>query len=325
MRWFITSHPMFSTVTSRLLADFRYIERDSPCVEIGKGAFGVVYGGIRKAHHGPARHWEEMSVAIKVITPDMEDGFSNDLSNTFLKEMEMMAKIRHLACLPLVAWSFAGGAQFTLVSPRMESDLEKLLAKARHGLAPSNFTNEARSIIALGMAAGLKHLHSKGIVHCDVKPANILLDTELRPQICDFGLSHLLFTRICTKTGGTLVYMAPERLTGTGQPEPSCDVFAYGMVLYELFTERSLYPPEETHESIKKAVLAGDRPKFPERGDHLPRKLVQLIERCWAGDCAKRPTFEDIINERESLKVGGGDYFAFTQYWEDLKGSTQSK
>ncbi|XP_073291027.1 G-type lectin S-receptor-like serine/threonine-protein kinase At2g19130 [Primulina huaijiensis] len=97
--------------------------------------------------------------------------------------------------------------------------------------------------IALGIARGLSYLHEKCrdcIIHCDIKPENILLDAELCPKVADFGLAKLMgrdFSRVLTTFRGTRGYLAPEWISGVAITAKA-DVYSYGMMLFELVSGR---------------------------------------------------------------------------------------
>ena len=102
---------------------------------------------------------------------------------------------------------------------------------------------KTRYVIAMGTAKGLAYLHEKCrdcIIHCDIKPENILLDTEYNPKLADFGLAKLMgrdFSRVLTTMRGTRGYLAPEWLSGEAIT-PKVDVFSYGMVILEIISGR---------------------------------------------------------------------------------------
>jgi serine/threonine protein kinase len=107
----------------------------------------------------------------------------------------------------------------------------------------SKLSWELRYSIALGIAGGLAYLHEgckDCIVHCDLKPDNILLDEELCPKIADFGMAKLLgrdFSRALTTMRGTIGYLAPEWITGLPITHKA-DVYSYGRVLLEIISGR---------------------------------------------------------------------------------------
>ncbi|KAM0059052.1 putative protein kinase RLK-Pelle-SD-2b family [Helianthus debilis subsp. tardiflorus] len=98
---------------------------------------------------------------------------------------------------------------------------------------------KTRYQIAIGTARGLVYLHEKCrycIIHCDIKPENILLDSDFCPKVADFGLAKLVgrdFSRVLTTMRGTQGYLAPEWLSGV-PVTAKADVFSYGMLLFEL-------------------------------------------------------------------------------------------
>ncbi|CAN0914842.1 G-type lectin S-receptor-like serine/threonine-protein kinase At2g19130 [Linum grandiflorum] len=105
---------------------------------------------------------------------------------------------------------------------------------------PSNTLDwKTRYNIALGTARGLAYIHEKCrecIIHCDIKPDNVLLDTEFRPKVADFGMAKLFgrdFSRVLTTLRGTIGYLAPEWIAGEAITAKA-DVYSHGMVLLEL-------------------------------------------------------------------------------------------
>ncbi|XP_059068807.1 G-type lectin S-receptor-like serine/threonine-protein kinase At2g19130 [Cryptomeria japonica] len=102
---------------------------------------------------------------------------------------------------------------------------------------------KTRFEIALGTARGLVYLHEEcrdRIIHCDIKPENILLDSDLSPKVADFGLAKLVgrdFSRVLTTTRGTLGYLAPEWISGL-PITPKVDVYSFGMTLLEIISGR---------------------------------------------------------------------------------------
>ncbi|KAH1209990.1 G-type lectin S-receptor-like serine/threonine-protein kinase SD2-5 [Glycine max] len=112
---------------------------------------------------------------------------------------------------------------------------------------------DTRYNIALGTAKGLAYLHEdceSNIIHCDIKPENVLLDDNFRVKVSDFGLAKLMTheqRHVFTTLRGTTVYLAPEWITNYAILEKS-DVYSYGMMLVEIIGGRKNYDPSETSE-----------------------------------------------------------------------------
>ncbi|KAI3766092.1 hypothetical protein L2E82_16142 [Cichorium intybus] len=126
-----------------------------------------------------------------------------------------------------------------------------------HLFREKHFLNwKTRYQIALGIAKGLVYLHEKCrdcIIHCDIKPENILLDADFCPKIADFGLAKLVgrdFSKVLTTTRGSIGYIAPEWLSGIAITAKA-DVYSYGMMLFELVHgKRNIEGSDEYSRSI---------------------------------------------------------------------------
>ncbi|WCJ35495.1 G-type lectin S-receptor-like serine/threonine-protein kinase At5g24080 [Euphorbia peplus] len=193
--------------------------------EIGRGAGGTVYKGILA---------DNRVVAIKQLN------IANQGEEEFLAEMRTIGKLNHMNLIDM--WGYcAEGKHRLLVYEYME-----------HGSLMENLSSKGlnwkkRFEIALGTARGLAYLHEEcleWVLHCDVKPQNILLDSKYQPKVSDFGLSKLLSrddqsnNSTFSKIRGTRGYMAPEWLFNL--PITSkVDVYSYGIVVLEMVTGKS--------------------------------------------------------------------------------------
>lgn len=187
-------------------------------------------------------------------------------------------------------------------------------------------------MIAMHLAKAVQYLHNQGIVHRDVKPANVLLDKESSPHLADFGLAtyreHLKEVSVETwkssgkPTGGfhkknmvgTLIYMAPEILRKEIHTEKS-DVYSYGVSINELLTgivpytdlraeaqAHTVLEMNYTEQQLTAAVVSdGLRPVLAGLELGVPESLSSLIQRCWDGNPSHRPSFDDIVAELEAV------------------------
>jgi hypothetical protein len=145
----------------------------------------------------------------------------------------------------------------------------------------------------------LAHAHRAGIVHRDVKPANILLEDrdEITVRLLDFGLAQFDGADTLTAVGdvpGTLAYIAPERLAG-GDATPQSDVWSVGVLLWETLTDRHPFWGMPIQE-VARAIQAGAPPLASERRG-LPRRLVTAIDTALAIDPKARPSASDLAAE----------------------------
>jgi hypothetical protein len=167
------------------------------------------------------------------------------------------------------------------------------------------------------ITTGLMHAHGKGVLHCDLKPANILLDADHKPRLADFGQSRLSHEQ--TPALGTLFYMAPEQADLEAVPDARWDVYALGALLYCMIVGR---PPHRNEESVDEINSAADLPdrlakyraairSAPPVTAHrkargMDRALASIIERCLAHDPeARYPNVQavlDALDRREEAR-----------------------
>jgi hypothetical protein len=150
-------------------------------------------------------------------------------------------------------------------------------------------------VVALGaaLADALTYVHRHGVVHRDIKPGNVLLDTDGRPHLSDFGIAVLADATNITATGmviGTASYLSPEQVRG--QPVgPASDVYALGLVLLECITARREYPGN----ALEAAVARLHRP--PDIPPDLPGQLGSLLVAMTRDEPVERPSTDQVVNE----------------------------
>ncbi|BDA50829.1 probable mitogen-activated protein kinase kinase kinase 12 at C-terminar half [Coccomyxa sp. Obi] len=158
---------------------------------------------------------------------------------------------------------------------------------------------EAILLCALDIAAGMAYLHSMGIIHADLKPANVLLmsapATAMDPRgftckIADFGMSQVL-TGDSSKvsvadTHGSLPYVAPEVLQD-GEVAKRADVYSFAMLLLEMWSGKVAYSDDNYH-SVLFSIFSGRRPNIP---DDVPSEYCALLKDCWTTEPKRRPSF----------------------------------
>jgi eukaryotic-like serine/threonine-protein kinase len=220
-------------------------------------------------------------VAVKVVP---REGKSGERAR---REAQAMSKLDHPACPRAyacgrdaenvyIAYGYVPGSTF------------------RQSLRAGRVTDAVAVEVAVQVLDGLAHAHERGIVHRDVKPANVLLaddgDDEISVRILDFGLARFAEGETLTAAGdvpGTLAYIAPERLHG--EPAgPAGDVWSVGVLLYEALAGRHPFWRPSLGETAE-AISQGPPPLRTERPD-LPDRLLAAVDRALVLDPKKRPS-----------------------------------
>jgi serine/threonine protein kinase/Tol biopolymer transport system component len=137
--------------------------------------------------------------------------------------------------------------------------------------------------VAAQIAAGLSRAHEKGVVHRDVKPANVALTTDGQVKILDFGIARLSDQSRLTRAGmavGTAAYMSPEQLKGA-LADPRSDIWALGVVIYEMVTGRLPFDDFSEREMVR-AILGSDPPPLSQLRPGVPERLERIVARALA-------------------------------------------
>jgi serine/threonine protein kinase len=291
------------------------------------GVFGQAYDAVARIPARPVTGFTPGELTVKVIpltTPLAQ--------RTFVKDVESMYPLRHPCIVRLTAWQFVrqgltpetqpDGAIFLRNYPQ---SLASVLAQARNGTTPDEFTNTQKSVVAFGIAFGMAYLHSQKIIHRDLKPANVLLDKHYFPKITDYWIGTLFDGQTMVKTAiakSNVAYLAPE----VDDPEKvfgAVDVYSFGVILAEMFMNAAPYPPlEMTPQQLWGAIREGKRPDLPAI-EETP--MVALIKRCLDRDPLKRPTFETIINNLQDLMFDEADEAKYTDHVRDLVQLSKAK
>jgi serine/threonine protein kinase len=259
------------------LADFTEFQMDVSrfrrMQKLGEGTFGVVY-----LAHDPQSEWTVVVKELRQPSPKQRE------CEFFKREIEILLRAHNPFVLPCLGFSIR--SPYALVSPYIESgSLWDLMHKRRTiVLNPSQKTS-----IAVGIAHGMRYLHRSNIIHRDLKSPNILLDSLLVPKIADFGLAKLRgISEKQVSVVGTPQWMAPELMQG--KADRPADVFSFGIILYEMLTEKVPYAERpERGQALCKLIADGYHP--PLQGVN---ELEKLILQCWSINPSDRPTFDQI-------------------------------
>ncbi|GMH11758.1 hypothetical protein Nepgr_013599 [Nepenthes gracilis] len=262
--------------------------------ELGSGTFGTVYHG----------KWRGTDVAIKRIKKICFTGRLSEqerLTVEFWREAEILSKLHHPNVVAFygVVQDGPGGTLATVTEYMVDGSLRHvLLRKDRH------LDRRKRLIIATDAAFGMEYLHSKNIVHFDLKCDNLLVNLkDPSHPICkvgDFGLSKIKRnTLVSGGVRGTLPWMAPELLNGSSNKvSEKVDVFSFGIVLWEILTGEEPYANMHYGAIIGGIVNNTLRPSIPSYCDSDWR---MLMEQCWAPNPVARPSFTEIATRLRTM------------------------
>ena len=270
--------------------------------KIGEGGYGLVYKGYDEKLR--------REVAIKMPRISSED--NTESKQLAVREARAAARLDHPGILPLLDIIDMPN-QAILVSPFVE------------GASLSNWLKNKTTLVhervaaewALKITQAMFHAHSRGVLHCDLKPGNILLeilgdacpDEKITPKIADFGLAKLTLAVTTTVTGsgvglGTPMYMAPEQTMGRESLSVACDIYGVGGILYQLLANKAPFQASTMGELMKEVMEKTPTPLKTYRKDIHP-DLEAICMKCMEKKPSLRYlTMNDLSIDLEKFLAG---------------------
>lgn len=258
-------------------------------VKVGEGSFGEVFEGT--LYGGP--------VAIKRLKVH-----TNQAIEDFDHEIEVMKQLRHPNIVQFLGAVYEKPYYCIVTELLPNGSLQDLVTGYTEA---GRYIPEVRVLdIAKQIAQGMACLHHKGIIHRDLKTANILVGPQKQLKIADLGLAHIKQTAP-HYTGfygqfGTPCYMAPEVILDQSYSF-GADVFSFGIIICELLTGE--YPYDNTSyvnmswDTFDKAIVQGVRPPIPST---TSAPLKELIEQCWQPSEEARPSVDEILERLSQMQ-----------------------
>ena len=294
------------THVSRVLGTHYEIEQ-----ELGRGGMGIVYCAKDRRL--------KRTVAIKILPPEL--AFRSDIRSRFLREAETAAQLSHANIVPIYSVDEVENLVFFVMAYVAGNNIAKELhERGRLGVV------ETRRILR-EVADALAYAHGRGVVHRDIKPDNVLLDRDTgRAMVTDFGIARAVSENAdssrLTATGmaiGTPTYMSPEQAAGEREIDGRSDLYALGVVAYQMLSGAPPFVASSTPAMLVKHLTERPQPLRSKRSD-VPEELERIVMVLLEKDPANRlPTAGALVAALDGAPVAAppprtdvvpGGYFA---------------
>ncbi|KAL8204559.1 hypothetical protein R6Q57_010182 [Mikania cordata] len=251
--------------------------------------------GISKGTYQVAK-WNGTKVSVKIL--DKDTYTDPECINAFKYELTLLEKVRHPNVVQFVGAVTQNIPMMIVSEYHPGGDLRDYLQR-KGRLSPSKALR-----FALDIARGMCYLHEckpDPIIHCDLRPKNILLDSAGHLKIAGFGLIRLSkispdkarLARPFTIDQANL-YIAPE-IYKDELFDRGVDVYSFGLILYEMMEGVQPFHPKAPEEAVKLMCVDVNRPSFKSKSKYYPPELKELIEECWYPELVIRPKFSEVI------------------------------
>lgn len=273
---------------------------------IGRGGEGKVLKVKSKENN--AKYY-----AVKELETDLK---SPEEEESFFKQIDILKNVNHPAIVPYIGFTIRHNLETelknhpALIFEYMPYNLEKCIKDDR-------LTMPNIYIILIGIAEGMKYLHSIHVVHRDLKPSNILLDSDLYPYIGDLGFAKYvngLTQKELESYKGTPMYTAPE--IPEGKYNSTCDIYSYAILFYQLFTKQVPYKDTANIFTFF-GKLNGEPPMRPDLEIIQQKEIKDFLNKCWSNDTTERIPFDRIVEKlktTEFRKIFGVTDDEFAKY-----------
>ena len=270
-------------------AELKRVGRYELVDKIGKGGMGVVYSG-KDTVIG-------RQVAVKMLVSDID--ISEETRERFFREARSAGQLMHRNIITIYDFGEEGGRAYIVMELLTGESLSKVLA----GHEPMPIERQVE--IMTRVSEGLAFAHARGIVHRDVKPANLFITAEGQLKILDFGVARIASSKL-TRSGlivGTPEYMSPEQVAGKVVDQRS-DIFSCGSVFYQLLTGRKPFTAKRLPQVLDKVM---SEPPAPISVAEAPPELAAIVMKALEKEPDKR--YQRMIDMLQAL-------MKFLQAWD---------
>jgi serine/threonine protein kinase len=213
----------------------------------------------------------------------------------FIREVQALAALNHPCVLKILGWALPDKSTRSQIHTEYATNgsLDQILSEVKRGERRKFANPTGMGIIICGIVLGMRYVHWSGVVHRDLKPSNILLNEHGQPLISDFGSSRFQSDDATpTPDTGSVHYAAPELYEDEIQLTAKCDVFSFGLILYEILSGTPVFDATELPFPIIRRLRMRDLPKVPISWYPVMR---ELIPQCWRPNPNDRPSFWEIF------------------------------
>jgi len=253
---------------------------------IGNGSYGDVYQGW----------WQDTEVAIKLLQLKT---LSGPLAKEFAHETDIMRQCQFPSIVRLYGVCTEPGHCAMVMEYMPQKSLRHCLQGDKALSWPQRWQ------IAVDMAQGLAYLHSREILHRDLKSLNILLDAQHRAKISDFGLAKVKqevsssTSKSSSKMVGSIRWRAPELFERRAVATPAVDIYSLGMILWELAALQLPFNDAADEITVVSWINKGEQEQIP---DDCPKALADIIRACWARP-DRRPSAQELVRSLKQAQA----------------------
>jgi serine/threonine protein kinase len=257
---------------------------------------------------------------------------------SFIREIVVPLKLNLPGIVKLIGFRFpepdtatTRGSPALIITELMQNGTLDSMIKAKHENKPHpQFGATEFSKAIFGIASTMAQVHKRLAIHRDLKPGNVFLDEHWEVRIADFGLAKVVTAGVkMTMAIGSPMFMAPELFNDDDAYSFSVDVFAFGVMMYTIFTKEQVlqfgdddnamfFTPRGAHQMMMKVADGYRFKKQPE----VPDAFWELITACWAQLARNRPTFDEIVKlmlTSDEFVFEGTDMARYREYRERVK------
>jgi hypothetical protein len=265
--------------------------------KLGEGGWGVVYKGTDTRLH--------RSVALKFLSKSFSLGEQEQ--RRFLREARAASSVNHPNVCVVHSIEEVDDEQFIVMEYVEGVTLRTWMANRRAGIRRNAIPVRDILGIVMQVAHGLQAAHRKGIVHRDVKPENVMVESEGLVKIMDFGLAKTMGESKLTRSGaavGTVAYMSPEQVWG-GAIDVRSDIYSFGVLLYELLAGTTPFTSDHAV-GIMHAIVYAEPDPLDEARPGIDPVLSRIVMKCMAKKKEVRyASMDDVIAELGRYEEGG--------------------